>query len=272
MRADDGASDVRGVLSVAVLGLLEVMVAGRLVVFTAGRLQTLVAVLAMSAGETVSLDYLAAAVWEESLPADVRKTVQTYVTRLRAILGADLIGTRPNGYVLHAEPDQVDALRFLRLMDAADVAPDVRAERTRLEEALALWRGMPFEGLRSGWLGDLEAPRLVERYLTAVERRADLDLAAGRPGPLVGQLGGLLARHPLRESLWLRLLVALHRSGRRAEALERYQDIRVRLADELGIDPGAELQRVYADLLADRVPAVTCRACPLTGRSIAAAR
>lgn len=272
MRADDGASDVRGVLSVAVLGLLEVMVAGRLVVFTAGRLQTLVAVLAMSAGETVSLDYLAAAVWEESLPADVRKTVQTYVTRLRAILGADLIGTRPNGYVLHAEPDQVDALRFLRLVDAADVAPDVRAERTRLEEALALWRGMPFEGLRSGWLGDLEAPRLVERYLTAVERRADLDLAAGRPGPLVGQLGGLLARHPLRESLWLRLLVALHRSGRRAEALERYQDIRVRLADELGIDPGAELQRVYADLLADRVPAVTCRACPLTGRSIAAAR
>jgi hypothetical protein len=75
------------VLSVAVLGLLEVMVAGRLVVFTAGRLQTLLAVLAMSAGETVSLDYLATAVWEESLPADVRKTVQTYVTR-HAVRGA----------------------------------------------------------------------------------------------------------------------------------------------------------------------------------------
>ncbi|MGH3174763.1 MAG: AfsR/SARP family transcriptional regulator, partial [Streptosporangiaceae bacterium] len=178
-------------LSVAVLGLLEVMVAGRLVVFTAGRLQTLLAVLAMSAGETVSLDYLATAVWEGSLPTDVRKTVQTYVTRLRAALGAELIGTRPNGYVLHAEPDQVDALRFLRLVDAADAAPDVRAERTRLEEALALWRGMPFEGLRSGWLADLEAPRLVERYLAAVERQADLDLAAGRPGPLVGQLGEL---------------------------------------------------------------------------------
>jgi transcriptional activator len=108
--------------------------------------------------------------------------VQTYVTRLRAVLGAELIGTRPNGYVLHAEPDQVDALRFLRLVDAADAAPDVRAERIRLEEALTLWRGMPFEGLRSGWLADLEAPRLVERYLTAVERRADLDLAARRPG------------------------------------------------------------------------------------------
>src|SRR6185437_9260207 len=111
MRAD-GATNVRGALSVAVLVLLEVMVAGRLVVFTAGRLQTL---LAMSAGETVSVDYVAAAVWEGSLPADVRKTVQTYVTRLRAVLGTDLIGTRPNGYVLHAEPDQVDALRFLRL-------------------------------------------------------------------------------------------------------------------------------------------------------------
>jgi DNA-binding SARP family transcriptional activator len=270
MRAD-AATDVRKVLSVAVLGLLEVMVAGRLVVFTAGRLQTLLAVLAMSAGETVSLDYLAAAVWEGSLPADVRKTVQTYVTRLRAVLGAELIGTRPNGYVLHAEPDQVDALRFLRLLDAADVAPDVRAERTRLDEALALWRGMPFEGLRSGWLAELETPRLVERYLGAVERRADLDLAAGRPAPLVGQLGELLAWHPLRESLWLRLLVALHRSGRRAEALERYQAVRVRLSDELGVDPGSDLQRVYADLLADRVPAVTCRGCPLRDRSIAAA-
>jgi DNA-binding SARP family transcriptional activator len=174
--------------------------------------------------------------------------------------------------VLHAEPDQVDALRFLRLVDAADAAPDVRTERTRLEEALALWRGVPFEGLRSGWLADMEAPRLVERYLAAVERRADLDLAAGRPGPLVGQLGELLARHPLRESLWLRLLVALHRSGRRAEALQRYQVIRVHLAEELGVDPGAELQRVYADLLADRAPAVTCRGCPLRGRSIAVAR
>jgi DNA-binding SARP family transcriptional activator len=131
---------------------------------------------------------------------------------------------------------------------------------------------MPFEGLRSGWLADLEAPRLVERYLAAVERRADLDLAAGRPGPLVGQLGELLARHPLRESLWLRLLVALHRSGRRAEALQRYQVIRVHLAEELGVDPGAELQRVYADLLADRAPAVTCRGCPLRDQSIAAAR
>jgi DNA-binding SARP family transcriptional activator len=225
----------------------------------------------MSAGETVSLDYLATAVWEGGLPADVRKTVQTYVTRLRAVLGAELIGTRPNGYVLHAEPDQVDALRFLRLLDAADVAPDVRAERTRLDEALALWRGMPFEGLRSGWLAELETPRLVERYLGAVERRADLDLAAGRAAPLVGQLGELLAWHPLRESLWLRLLVALHRSGRRAEALERYQAVRVRLSDELGVDPGSDLQRVYADLLADRVPAVTCRGCPLRGRSIAAA-
>ena len=86
------------------------------------------------------------------------------------------------------------------------------------------------------------------------------------------RLNELLARHPLRESLWLRLLVALHRSGRRAEALERYQAIRVRLADELGVDPGSELRRVYADLLADRVPAVTCWGCPLRGRSIVAAR
>jgi DNA-binding winged helix-turn-helix (wHTH) protein len=202
MRADT-ATDVRRVVSVAVLGLLEVMVAGRLVVFTAGRLQTLLAVLAMSAGETVSLDYLATAVWEGSQPADVRKTVQTYVTRLRAVLGAELIGTRPNGYVLHAEPDQVDALRFLRLVDAAEVAPDVRAERTRLEEALALWRGTPFEGLRSGWLADLEAPRLVERYLAAVERRADLGCPSNR-GPASDQI-----HRARRRTRWLLTLTWL---------------------------------------------------------------
>jgi DNA-binding SARP family transcriptional activator len=155
---------------VGLLGPLEVSVGGRPVGLTTGRLRTLLAVLAMSAGETVSLDRLAAAMWDGDLPGDARKTVQTYVTRLRGVLGAGLIGTSPAGYVLRAAPDEVDALRFLRLLDAAAVAAEVSVERARLVEALALWRGMPLEGVRSAWLENSEALRLVERYLAAVER------------------------------------------------------------------------------------------------------
>jgi DNA-binding SARP family transcriptional activator/tetratricopeptide (TPR) repeat protein len=243
-----------GELWVGLLGPLEVRVGGRPVVVSAPRLRTLLAVLAISAGRAVSVDRLAISAWGEELPGDVRRTVQTYVTRLRGLLGGGRIGTSSVGYVLHAEPDRVDALRFLRLLDAAGLAPEVARERALLAEALALWRGVPFEDVRSAWLADSESRRLTERYLAAVERRIDLDLADGRARELVAELSGLTARHPLRESLWLRLLVALERCGRQAEALERYETIRVRLAEELGADPGPELQRVHADLLAVRPP------------------
>jgi DNA-binding SARP family transcriptional activator len=242
-------------LKVGLLGPLEVSAGGRPLELTTGRLRTLLAVLAMSAGEAVSVDRLAAVMWGDELPADARRAVQTYVTRLRGLLGGGLIVTSPDGYLLRATPEQVDALRFLRLLDAAAAAPDASAERELLAEALRLWRGTPFDGMRSDWLEGSEAPRLLERYLSAVERQADLDLADGRAGELVGQLRGLTARYPLRESLWVRLLVALARGGRQAEALERYGLVRARLGKELGADPGPDLQRVYADLLAGRAPA-----------------
>jgi DNA-binding SARP family transcriptional activator len=242
------------VLAVRLLGPLEVSIGGGPVALTTGRLRTLLAVLAMSAGGSVSVDRLAAALWDGDLPADARRTITIYVTRLRSLLGAERIGTTPDGYVLHAEPDQVDALRFLRSLRAAAAAPDRARERSLLVGALALWHGAPFEGLRSAWLEDAEAPRLVEAYLAAVERRVDLDLAQGRLAGLVPLLRELVAQHPLRESLWVRLLVVLARCGRQAEAVERYEMVRLRLAEELGVDPGAELRRVHADLLAGRAP------------------
>jgi DNA-binding SARP family transcriptional activator/tetratricopeptide (TPR) repeat protein len=252
LTVSDQVPGVTGELSVRLLGPLEVSVDGRPVVLTAPRLRTLLAVLATSAGKTVSVDRLAMAAWGEELPADARRALQTYVTRLRGILGAQHVGTSPDGYALHVEPDRVDALRFLRLLDAAAVAPDTVGKRALLAQALGLWRGVPFEGVRSAWLADAEGRRLVERYLAATERRVDLDLAEGRATELVAELSELTARFPLRESLWARLLVALDRCGRQAEALERYEAVRVRLAEELGADPGPELQRVHADLLAGR--------------------
>jgi DNA-binding SARP family transcriptional activator/tetratricopeptide (TPR) repeat protein len=256
--AGSGRDQERGVaaggLRVALLGPLEVSVGGRPVVVSAPRLRALLAALAVSAGRSVSVDRLAAAVWDADLPGYARGAVQTYVTRLRGLLGAGLVRTSPGGYTLCAEPDQVDVLRFLRLLDAATRAPEVPQERALLAEALALWRGVPFEDVQSAWLADTEARRLTERYLAATERRIDVDLADGRAGELVPELSDLTGRYPLRESLWVRLLVVLDRCGRQAEALERYEAVRVRLAEELGADPGPELQGVHADLLAGRPP------------------
>jgi DNA-binding SARP family transcriptional activator len=132
-------------------------------------------------------------------------------------------------------------------------APDQAAERLRLAAALALWRGTPFEGIRSDWLERSVAPALQERYLTALERRVDLDLLKGsHPDPT--ELAELGERHPLRESLWVRALRVLESAGRPAEALARYERIRRWLAEELCADPSPELRQVHADLLAGGAP------------------
>jgi DNA-binding SARP family transcriptional activator len=214
----------------------------------------LLAVLAMSACRTIPTDRLATVVWGPDPRGDPRANVRTNVKR-RSALGTAagrLIASRPGGYLLAAEPDHVDALRFGRLLDEAAAAPDPVAERVRLAAALALWRGTPFDGIRSDWLELSVAPALQERYLSALERRVDLDLVRGsHPYPNEpAELAELAERHPLRESLWVRLLRVLESTGRPAEALERYETIRRRLAEELGADPSAELQQVHADLLA----------------------
>jgi DNA-binding SARP family transcriptional activator/tetratricopeptide (TPR) repeat protein len=248
------------VLTVDLLGPLRVSVAGRPVELPTGRLRALLAVLALSAGRTVPTERLATAVWGLDTRGDPRANVRTNVRRLRRLLGTadrQLIAARPGGYVLMVEPDQVDALHFGRLFDEAAAAPDPAAERSRLVSALTLWRGAAFEGIKSDWMERSAGPALRERYLTALERRVDLDLASGsRPDP--AELTGLAEQHPLRESLWVRLLRVLDAAGRPAEALDQYETIRRRLADELGADPSPELQQVHATLLA-------CGAAPPAG-------
>ncbi|MFA1538241.1 AfsR/SARP family transcriptional regulator [Actinomadura monticuli] len=247
----------RAVLSVGLLGPLAVSLDERPVSLTAGRLRALLAMLALSSGQAVSVERLATAVWAaEELPGNARRSVQTYIARLRSALGADSIGSRPAGYVLRADPEHVDALRFGRLLRAASAASDAAQERARLAEALALWRGRPLEGVPSGPLVESETPWLVESYLAALERRVDLDISAGRHGELVVELSALTARYPLRESLWARLLIVLCRSGRQADALARYEAVRVRIADEIGADPNPTLRRIHADLLARRTPSL----------------
>jgi DNA-binding SARP family transcriptional activator/tetratricopeptide (TPR) repeat protein len=238
-------------LAVNVLGPLSVSVDGRPIPVTASRLRALLAALALSAGEEMSVDQLAGILWAEASPAHVRRTVQTYLTRLRLLLGPEAIVKSPDGYGLHVDPQRVDAIRFERLLDAAAAAGDPAAERADLVQALALWRGVPFDGVRSAWLEGVESARLTERYLAAVERRIelDLDLDMGAGAQLVAELRGLTVRYPLRERLWALLMTALYRSGRQADALATYQRLYRLLADELGIEPGPAVQGLHRQIL-----------------------
>jgi DNA-binding SARP family transcriptional activator/tetratricopeptide (TPR) repeat protein len=241
-------------LRVELLGPFRVSVRGEPLDVPAGRLRALLATLALSAGQPVSVDRLAIAVWGEDSSVDARMNLQSNVRRLRRLLGANVVATRSGGYALELDPDRVDALLFVRLVEQAAAAGDPETQRERLAAALRLWRGTPFDGVRSDWLEHTQSPWLQERYLAALERRIDLDLAGAgvSASDLAAELDDLTRRHPLREPLWVRLLQALDRSGRQAEALERYEAVRVRLADELGTDPGPELRRVQTDLLAGR--------------------
>lgn len=251
-----GVSSVGVPLTVAVLGPFAVSVAARPVAVTSDRLRSVLAVLALSAGEAVSIDRLATAVWGESQPDNARRALQVYVTRLRAVLGHAAIRSRSGGYLLDVAPEQVDARRFVQLLDAAGRAPDRAAQRAGLAEALALWRGTPFTDFRSAWLADVESAQLLERYLTGMERLIDIDIEDGHSSEVVAQLGVLTAHYPLRERFWGQLMLALSRAGRQGEALEAYQRLHRLLADELGVEPDQAVQQLHRQILVDTAPPV----------------
>ena len=140
-------------------------------------------------------------------------------------------------------PDHVDTVRFLRLLENLQTA-----DPQPIDEALDLWRGQPLADPASPWLDRFELPGLVERYLAAVEHGADLALESDDTASQLPRLNQLATQYSFRESLTARLLLALDRMGRSAEALQRYDAVRAKLADALGVDPGPELQAVHAQL------------------------
>jgi DNA-binding SARP family transcriptional activator/tetratricopeptide (TPR) repeat protein len=239
-------------LWVGVLGPLEARLDGSPVPVPAGRQSVVLAVLALSAGRSVSVDALALRVWGEALPARVRPSLSTYVTRLRQLLGMSVIETTPSGYRLMT--DNVDVVRFRQLVAEAAEPTEPDKARDLLDEALLLWRGEPLEGLRSEALDRDEVPNLTEERLAAIERRTGLYLGTGRAADVTVELRAWTARYPLRETLWHRLISALEACGRQADALAAYQELRRRLRDELGTDPSAELRAAYQRLLAGGQP------------------
>jgi DNA-binding SARP family transcriptional activator len=239
-------------MRVGVLGPLEVHEGDRRIHITSARQRALVALLALDAGQVVSADRLIDGVWGDEAPADALNALQHHVSRLRRTVGSSL-ATRGSGYLLDLEQEDVDALRFARLVGEGRAAlreGNVPEAAATLRGALAMWRGASLEEfLDRGWARQ-EASRLQELYLDAVEDRIDADLSLGLHANVVEELRDVLGEHPFRERLWGQLMLALYRCGRQPEALAAYVEARRVLASEHGLDPGPELVRLERAILA----------------------
>ena len=206
--------------------------------------------LLLNVNKTVPADQLIDAMWGEETPETARGTLQTYISRLRSVLGTEAIeGTAP-GYRLRAGPEELDTFRFESLLrEARDDGLGPQEALHTLDEALGLWRGPALADLafEPSLLGEIA--RLEELRLTATEERTATRLDLGHHVEVVAELEAATAAHPLRERLWGQLILALYRSGRQAEALAAFEHARGLLADELGIDPSRELQDLHKRVL-----------------------
>jgi SARP family transcriptional regulator, regulator of embCAB operon len=250
-------------VEIKVLGSLEVSVAGNSIVPSASKPSQLLAMLALNPGRVVTVDALTEEIWEYHPPRSGVPTLQTYVLKLRrrlqqALRGSedvsskDVLGTRRAGYVLDVEPDDVDAVKYDRLSAAgrrAVNAGDHLKASQLLSEALTLWRGAALADVTTGPLLSIEALRLEENRLGDMHLRIQADLCLGRHHQLLGELATLCARHPTMENFCEQHMVALHRSGRRCQALEAYHRLRSTMVDQLAVEPSPRVRRLHSAIL-----------------------
>ncbi len=235
-----------------ILGPLEVRLDGRLVPLEGAKARALLVLLLVHANRVVPSEQLIEDLWSGSPPSSAPNALQVYISQLRKLVGREALLTRPPGYLLRADPDLVDAVRFERLVEQARkelAAGTPEPALAALEEALSLWRGTPLSEFVYERFAQREISRLEELREAAREERFEAHLALGRGADLVGELETLVVEHPLRERLRGQLMLALYRSGRQAEALELYQTTRRLLVDELGIEPSPSLQRLETAIL-----------------------
>jgi DNA-binding SARP family transcriptional activator/ABC-type branched-subunit amino acid transport system substrate-binding protein len=244
--------DLASTLDFLVLGPLEVHDGERLLTIGGARQRSVLAILLLHRGETVSSDRLIDELWGERPPADAQTALQQHVSRLRRALEPHaVLVTRAPGYAIEIASKQLDLERFRRLVDQGrgelDGAPEAAAQTLR--RALELWRGQPLADLASEPFAADAARALDEERLAALEARIDADLARGQHAQLVGELTALVRASPLRERLRTQLMLALYRAGRQSDALDAYSDARQTLVSELGLDPGPELQELQQAIL-----------------------
>ncbi|MFE9427057.1 BTAD domain-containing putative transcriptional regulator [Kitasatospora sp. NPDC006697] len=250
-------------MDIAVLGALDVKEHGVSVTPTAPKPRQVLALLALHADQVVPVAALVEELWGERPPRSARTTLQTYILQLRDLIAAALpaedprtsknvLVTSPGGYLLSTSAGASDVREFERLaglgyraMDAGDFTGAAR----ELRDALALWTGTALADVQTGPQLEMHCRRLEETRLCALDQRIEADLRLGRHRELLGELTVLVSRYRTHENLHAQFMLALHRSGRRSEALEAYQRLRNALVRELGLEPSAALRRLQRSIL-----------------------
>ncbi len=245
----------------ALLGPLEAREGDEPISLGGPKQRAVLAILLLEAGRVVSQDSLIESLWPDGPPPTAVASLQNFVAQLRKALGGGVIETRPPGYVVRLEPEQLDVARVRSLVDSARASEPVQ-RAVLLDQALALWRGEPLAEFRYESFAREEIARLEEFHLTLVEERAEAKLAIGGHAEVVPELEALVLVHPLRERLRAQLMLALYRSGRQAEALEVYREGRELLVEELGLEPSPLLRGVHASILRQETFAVGRGAIP----------
>jgi DNA-binding SARP family transcriptional activator len=233
---------------------------GRRIAVSGLKRPALLATLVVRAGRAVSQDRLIAELWASDPPANAANALQAHIKRLRRLISAaggaaDRIVTRSPGYCLTLLPGETDAEEFTEKVTAARAlaVTDPAAAIPLLRAALELWRGPALDGCVIGDICAAEAVTLEENRLAALETLYDASLRAGRHEDIIGSLQETLAAYPLRERLYIQLMLALHRSERQSEAIGVYDRARRRLLQDLGVEPGPALRAAMQSLLADSV-------------------
>ena len=240
-------------------GLLGTLAAwtenGGLVEVPEAKVRALLADLLIHLGRPVSAGRLIDDLWGDDLPVHPAGALHLKVSRLRQALenaepgAGELVAFRSPGYLLQVDSGALDEGRFTVLMERAGATGDPRGRAEVLAEALALWRGPPLADFADAMFAQAAIARLDERRLVALEEQAEARLALGEHVLLAGELGELVAHHPLRERLRAAHMLALYRAGRQAEAVNSFSELRSRLADDLGLDPGPSLAALYQAIL-----------------------
>jgi DNA-binding SARP family transcriptional activator len=245
---------VGGDIEYRLLGAVGVWEDGQQQASLTAQQRSVLAALLLEPGRDVSLDRFTSLLWSEEPPRSARNILQISISKLRRALPAShqaALRTTATGYRLEVDHHRVDLHRFRELTARARTLPAAEASPL-LHAALRLWRGQALADVTPTTLSDALAASLNEERLTAVERCAAVDLRLGAHHEVAAELSLLVAEHPLRERLAGLLMTALHRCGRRAEALAVFHQVRDRFAEELGVDPGEDLQRTFQDILNDR--------------------
>jgi predicted ATPase/DNA-binding SARP family transcriptional activator len=227
---------------------------GDVIALSGAKVRTLLCRLALDAGHVVPTDQLLEDLWGGAQPENPSNALQGVVSRLRRALGPpDLILNRGSGYALDLADEDLDTAAFHRLAAlgrSAQAGGHPEEALALFDRALSLWRGPPMVDFAYEDFAQSAIGQLLEAKATVLEDRADALLCLGRHAEVVSDLEVLIDEYPLREGLRAQLMVALYRSGRQAEALRAFQAARAVLGEELGIDPGADLRRLEAAILA----------------------